>query len=122
LPAESDELELQSAILLSLFPHGRDSDSPFLQQRGWWGDAFLRDEDDDGFGSVLWLLERATITEITALLARAYAEDALAWMLDDDLIDILDIQTNADATSGRLNMRIAAFTLNTLMSDVRMTL
>ncbi len=70
---------LNTAIYLSLFTDARasvDEVRDSSDRRGWWGDEF------GAFGSKLWLLTREKITAATMVNAKAYAEDALAWMVD----------------------------------------
>ncbi|MFM9902130.1 MAG: phage GP46 family protein [Polaromonas sp.] len=81
------EATLASAVLLSLTcdrlaqPHevakGED-------RRGWWADAYSAKQDQ--FGSRLWLLAREKQTPATVQRCKTYIEEALQWMIDDELI------------------------------------
>ena len=78
---------LESAVLVSLFTDRRatieqirDGDGSDL--RGWWGD-FNPPVDGDQTGSLLWLLRREKQTRETLARARQYAEQALAWLIED---------------------------------------
>ncbi|SDH88323.1 phage GP46 family protein [Roseospirillum parvum] len=91
---------LETAVLVSLFTDRRtnaddrlpDDPSPagsVSDRRGWWGDA-LPPGDEAGatrpgwrLGSRLWLLSREKQSGETARRAREYAEEALAWLIED---------------------------------------
>lgn len=105
LPTNTSQDALKSAVLLSIFPHARNEDAPFLQQRGWWGDALLP-EEGDSYGSQLWIYERQLITDNTAKLFKNVLENALAWLIDDGVVDSIDIETEALPTQSRLNYSI----------------
>lgn len=79
---------LRSAVIISLFtdrmaepddviPDGSDD------RRGWWGDTPEPGEQADPIGSRLWLLAREKRTEETRRRAIVYAEEALAWLVQD---------------------------------------
>nr|DAG75383.1 MAG TPA: hypothetical protein [Caudoviricetes sp.] len=79
--------ELRRAVFNSLFSWARASDSDELpgdSKQGWWGDTYA-DEQGDHFGSKLWLLSRAKITQETLMRAQEYAKEALQWMIDDGI-------------------------------------
>lgn len=67
-------------------------------RRGWWADQFSGVEGDR-IGSRLWLLDRSTRTNETALRAEEYVREALAWMLEDRVVASIDvtIETTAQA-------------------------
>lgn len=82
---------LASAILLSLFTDRRATDNELARfggedARGWWGDS-LAEVEGDQFGSKLWLLQREKQTSETLVRARAYAQEALAWLIEDGIAD-----------------------------------
>ena len=87
---------LETAVLISLFSDARvdKADLPGGGDRkGWWGDSFL-DDDDESLGSKLWLLETRKNTAESERLARAWAEEALAWMVADGVASRVEVQTN----------------------------
>jgi phage gp46-like protein len=96
---------LLTAAVLSLFTDRRaeNDDVPPSgdprDRRGWWGDQFAA-VDGDRFGSRLWLLDRSKLTNETALRAKEYALEALAWMLEDRVVASIDVTT--DTTSNAL--------------------
>jgi phage gp46-like protein len=81
----SDDRALETAVFISLFTDRRASDEESAlsgsDKRGWWGDSFA-DVPGDLSGSRLWLLRR--MSQADALrLAPGYAEEALAWLMED---------------------------------------
>lgn len=83
------ENSLQTALMLSLFTDRRASAEQLErfggdQPRGWWGDADARVAGDE-FGSLLWLLEREVQSAETLNRAREYAEQAVAWIIEDGI-------------------------------------
>ena len=81
--------ELEAAVVISLFSwrRARADDrlpAPDSPRMGWWGDS-LAVRADDQMGSRLWLLRREKMVPETFARARAYAEEALAWMVEDKL-------------------------------------
>ena len=93
------EEALQTAVLISLFTDRRVSDEELPQgersKRGWWGDMFP-DVDQDFIGSKLWTLEREKTTEMTRLKAEQYAEEALAWILEDGIAEEVQVSAAYD--------------------------
>ena len=85
--------ELARAVYNSLFSwaRARDDDSlPGDSRYGWWADTYA-EEADDRFGSRLWLLMRAKLTDENVQRAQEYAEEALKWMLDDGVAVSVDV-------------------------------
>lgn len=83
---------LRTAVLVSLFTDAPAQPGDAIpdgsaDRRGWWGDLpaapELQGRAADATGSRLWLLDRALQTDATLALAKAYAEEALAWMVAD---------------------------------------
>jgi phage gp46-like protein len=86
-PAEPDAIQqrLIRAVVVSLFTWRRaepDDVLPSDQKFGWWGDNFA-ESTGDKIGSRLWLLSRAKFTPDIPARAREYAEQALAWLVED---------------------------------------
>ena len=102
-----DDDGLTTAVLVSLFTDARASlaDLPAgdTERRGWWGEQL--DDDDDRFGSLLWLLERAKLTAETLALAERYTRDALQWILDDGMAVSIDAATARDGLD-RMSLRL----------------
>ncbi len=82
--AGNESRMLFELVVNSLLTDRRADDEDELpvegERRGWWADTY---GDDAGFGSKLWLLNRATINEVTLTRAKGYAEEAVAWMIED---------------------------------------
>ena len=97
---------LTTAVLCSLFTDRRAApddlrpgDAP--ERRGWALDLF---NPDDRWGSKLWLLAREKATGETLARARAYAEEALAWLIEDGLAARVEVL--AEAQGERLALHI----------------
>jgi phage gp46-like protein len=93
---------LESAVLVSLFTDRRASPEQIRRGedaadlRGWWGD-FNPPADGDKTGSLLWLLRREKQTRETLARARQYAEQALAWMIEDRVATRVTVNTEYGA-------------------------
>lgn len=88
---------LETAVILSLFSDARAKDDDALplgqtDRRGWWADAYPA-EDDDRFGSRLWLLRAAKQLQQSLNTAKQYAEEALAWLIADGVARSVDVET-----------------------------
>lgn len=88
---------LKTAVVLSLFIDRRaeaDDELPDNtgNRRGWWADTYA-DVLDDRIGSRLWLLSREK--QLPSVLARAkeYAEEALAWLVEDGVAESVTVET-----------------------------
>lgn len=96
--------DLETAILISLFTDrlARSDDAiDGDDRRGWWGDT----GSEYPIGSRLWLLRREKLTTKVALKAEDYANEALAWLVDDGVATA--ISTNAQIVfPNRLNLII----------------
>lgn len=82
------ENELETAVILSLLCDARARDDDTLpdggtDRRGWWADSVDPEADGDRTGSRLWLLSREKTLPEVLRRARDYAEEALAWLVDD---------------------------------------
>lgn len=76
--------DLKTAALISLFTwrRARADDvlpDPSMSRKGCWIDAVTGRE----MGSRLWLLQREKQTQQVVLRAKEYAEEALAWLVED---------------------------------------
>ena len=92
---------LQTAIILSLFCHARAQEDDEIPDgadpRGWWGDV-LADEDNDRWGSRLWLLFRRKTTQETLRDAKHYVEEALEWLLEDNVAQSIEVDVQRSGT------------------------
>lgn len=129
-PGLDESSELATAAAISLFTwrraEGDDSvDNPeaLLARQGWWADgltAWQVGEGADPIGSRLWLLSREKITTETLTRARQYAEEALAWMVEDKVatrVEVL-VERNADNIS-RVDMQVSIFRQDGTKEDLR---
>lgn len=87
---------LRTAMLISLFTDARARADDALPDpggdpRGWWGNGFDRVPGRE-LGSRLWLLSREKLTFATLARARAYAEEALAWMTAEGVVSALEVE------------------------------
>lgn len=97
---------LRTAVLLSLFLDRRAEDVEALppgqtDRRGWWADGLV-----GGMGSRLWLLERAKWSSDTAARARAYAEEALAWLVEDRVAARVTVTEDVPVVEGVVALNI----------------
>lgn len=90
---------LVRAVVMSLFTWRRANPDDKLPgsadnfgRMGWWGDTFAT-VDNDRIGSRLWLLSRSKLLPETVALAKEYAEEALAWLVDDGVAARVDVRT-----------------------------
>lgn len=86
LLASADQIE--RAVVISLFTWRRAEDSDPVdddERYGYWGDAYP-DVARDRIGSRLWLLRRRLLTAETIQDTERYAREALAWMLEDEVV------------------------------------
>ena len=87
---------LQTAILISLFTDARVREDELPEghtwRRGWWGDGV--EDEPDVTGSKLWTLRRSKATQEVLVRARAFAREALQWMIRDGVAVRLDVDVN----------------------------
>lgn len=101
LQVYSLELEdsLSTAVILSLFTDRRatrDDTLPLGQvdRRGWIGDELLANgQDEDAWGSALWLCMTGKADSATLERARFAAQESLAWLLRDGVASRVDVTT-----------------------------
>jgi phage gp46-like protein len=87
---------LRTAMLLSIFTDRRAEDDDDLpagdgDRRGWWADQFSI-VPGDRLGSRLWLLDRGKQHAELAKDAETYAREALAWLIEDAVLERIDIE------------------------------
>lgn len=79
--------QLAGAVVISLFTDRRAPEGwrpEVSDRRGWWGDGVAPEgEAIEPIGSHLWLLRNEIVSERNAQLARVYAEEALAWLVEN---------------------------------------
>ena len=92
----ADEDSLVMLVNIQLWSDGRASDDDVPpdgteSRRGWWEDAYEPDGTKP-LGSLLWLLDRSVLTQDERNLAKNYAEQALASMVDDGLAAEVEVE------------------------------
>lgn len=77
--------ELANSVFLSLYTDRRANNDDKIPSgsdpRGFWADALTGTR----WGSRLWLLERAVMSQETLRLAEDYANESLAWLVSDGI-------------------------------------
>ncbi|UFH28831.1 phage GP46 family protein [Pseudomonas sp. CIP-10] len=109
----SREPLLRRAVTISLFSWRRAAPDDALDdadRQGWWGDC-VPSEAGDQIGSRMYLLRRRTLTDDTLRDAREYAEEALRWMTDDDIVTTVTV-TAERLGNDRLNLVVLLTELN----------
>lgn len=85
---------LVRAVVISLFTwrRARDDDRlPGDQRMGWWGDSYAALQNDQ-IGSRLWLLSREKLLPDVPKRAKEYAEEALAWLVEDKVASRVEVE------------------------------
>lgn len=94
---------LQELITLSLFTWRRSLDADPVpvgaSREGWFADA--------DFGSRLYLLQRAKLTNQALVDARQYAEEALAWMVTEGILTRVTALATRRADGRGIELEIA---------------
>lgn len=104
---------LRRAVTISLFTWrraGADDQLDDADRKGWWGDS-VPTAPGDRIGSRLWLLQRRTITPETLRDAQEYAEEALRWMTEDQIVTAVTVTVERQDIS-RVNLRVRLTELN----------
>lgn len=97
---------LNTAIIMSLLEERRAlaSEIPVAtRRRGWWGNQF---GEKVGFeiGSKLWLLQQSRLTPDVTAKMRDVANDALIWLVDDNIA--IDVNSDVQVVSGTVRLEI----------------
>lgn len=97
---------LETAVVLSLFTDRRALPADALpgggnDRRGYWADAFSERLQ----GSRLWLLSREKELESVRRSAEVYAQEALAWLVEDGVAEAVSV-TADHARRGVLLLRV----------------
>lgn len=88
-PRLEEDDGLETAVIHSLFTDARalpndELPDPKGDRRGWWGDNFPS-VPGDRYGSRLWLLSREKQLDAVLPRAKAYAQEALQWLIADGI-------------------------------------
>jgi len=111
-----DDSQLFTAIMLCVFTDRRareDDDLPGDgdDRRGWWGD-FVDVRDDNGeteLGSLLWLYERAALTDATVAGMKDAVEDCLVPLTEQGMVARFDVIVEANKITGHVEIQIKAY-------------
>ena len=98
---------LRRAASISLFTWRRAGPNDPVDdgdRKGWWADS-LPSAAGDQIGSRLWLLQRRTLGAETLKDAQSYAQEALAWLVDDQVVESFEVTATRQGR-GRMNLRI----------------
>ena len=98
---------LRRSVTISLFTWrraGPDDPVDDSDRQGWWGDC-VPSVAGDQIGSRLWLLARRTLVAQTLQDAQAYAEEALAWLLDEQIVTAVTVTVERQGND-RMNLRV----------------
>lgn len=90
----ADDSSLEPYVIVSLFSDRRADITFDIQSfdftnnlRGWWGDTFRTYT----IGSLLWQFDRTTVKVNLLQTARAYVNQALMWMIEQDIVAKIDV-------------------------------
>lgn len=111
------ERGLATAVVLALFTDRRcPKDHPLARwadgdPRGWWGDGVdVRDDlSERELGSLLWLLERATVSAETARWAEALAAEALMPLKAQGAVARIGVTAEARPADNRLDLLVQLY-------------
>jgi len=98
---------LRRAVTISLFTWRRAGPDDVVDgndRQGWWGDC-VPSVAGDQIGSRLWLLSRRTLVADTLKDAQAYADEALAWLIDDQIVTAVTVTVERRGND-RMNLRV----------------
>lgn len=118
---------LHTAIVLALFTDKRIPEQHPLRKyvasddpRGWWGDDVdvRSDAGEAELGSLLWVFERAVLTEQVRLEAIAAAQEALHCLIEQGAAARIDVQADMAAAFNRLDMTVQIYGSDSQMSFV----
>lgn len=109
---------LHTAIILALFTDKRIPDQHPLRKyvssedpRGWWGDDIdVRDDlGEEELGSLLWVFERAVLTDAVRLEVVAEAQTALHCLVKQGAAVRVDVQAFAEPAFNRLDLAVQVY-------------
>ena len=107
------EETLRRAVTISLFTWRRAGPDDVVDdsdRKGWWGDS-VPSVAGDKIGSRLWLLSRRTLVADTLKDAEAYANEALAWLVDDGVLTRVTVTAERQGND-RMNLRVTLIELH----------
>lgn len=114
------EQGLRTSVLISLFTDRQVEPEEIppgvLENRGHFSDIF----EDLNIGSRLWLLDRAKILNETAVAAKDYINEALSWMIEDEIVEEVQVSTffEGEGLSCQIALSANGGTFNFKFSDI----
>jgi phage gp46-like protein len=102
-------LDLETAVLISWFTErrlepGDDGAESLDYSGGWWGDSY--GVEGDRWGSRFWRLARQKATQDNISNAKIWAEEALAWMIEDGVTPAITVETERGVTPNDLLIKV----------------
>lgn len=102
---------LETAVIICLMTDARVSDEELRdgdENKGWHGDGYDLDEvgGERPIGSKLWLLRRRIVNAETAILAEAYAIEALQTLIDQGAAAAVTATATARPEANRLELAV----------------
>lgn len=81
-----EQSDIESAVAISLGAKARSK-----KQNGYWADSL----NDNKCGSLLWTLERETMSDQVLERAEQYASEALNWILVGNYAERIEVSASA---------------------------
>lgn len=115
------QAELETAVVLALFTDRRIPDLHPLRKyvssedpRGWWGnDIDVRaDLGEEELGSLLWVFERAVLTDTVILEVEAAAIEALHCLIVQQIAARIDVKAYVEKAFNRLDLDVKIYGKN----------
>lgn len=109
---------LHTAIILALFTDKRIPDQHPLRKymvgddpRGWWGDDIdvRADLGEEELGSLLWVFERAPLTDQVILEVEAEAMAALRCLIAQKVASRIEVKAYAEKAFDRLDLEVKVY-------------
>lgn len=110
---------IATAVIISLFTDRRVPDNHPLRKyiatdadpRGWWGDGedIRIDQSEGELGSLLWVFERAVLTDEIGKWVEAVAVEALAPLVAQGAAARIDAQATVQSAINRCDLEIQIF-------------
>lgn len=94
--------DFKTAIEVSLFSDARASESQVSvpqYRRGWIGDV-ATPIDGQNYGSLLWLVEQARLTQRTLNDCITFARQSLQWMIDQEIATDVQVEGSIIPSQG----------------------
>jgi len=105
---------LETSLITSLFTDARAPESlvqPSEKRRGWVGDI-IKALEGRFTGSVLWTLDQARLTNDTISKAEIAAKEALAWIVEDNVAQEVNVVVTSQNRSINISIEIVALDNN----------